>query len=284
MFPIILQNSVRQKSRLFPSIFRSQYLFSTVATNSTPTTTTSDPIASTTPAPLSSKRTQIPLTLRGGMGSKDSQKLRNGKKLFNLILFVNTLLLLLLFNHMCIYKYIEQGLVPGVIYGTDGKGRVVKVMVAADRLLLEREMRRRGAALENTVYDVSLPNGTSFTVVPRQLQLNPCKCLLPHIYIHTFVAQFSLYFFFFNHSYAPLFFFYLNGKFYHQYQFNSDGPTSERKFPRISSRYASQHPYRIHKHRGLCRLEERRASYHRKCGNRVCMRWRSPTEDLCRYE
>lgn len=64
---------------------------------------------------------------------------------------------------------------PGVVYGQQESGHVLKVMVAVDRLLIEREMRRRGAALENTVYEVSLPDGTVYSVVPRQVQLNPRK-------------------------------------------------------------------------------------------------------------
>jgi ribosomal protein L25 (general stress protein Ctc) len=53
----------------------------------------------------------------------------------------------------------EDGLVPGVVYGTDDDGNVVKHLVSIDRKQISREARARTVSLENTVYKLTLDLG-----------------------------------------------------------------------------------------------------------------------------
>lgn len=150
-------------------------------------------------------------------------------------------------------------------------------MIAVDRLLLEREMRRRGAAFENTIYDVSLPDGTAFTVVPRQLQLNPCKFLLLILIIiidcHTkFLTHLYFLIHYFIYLITRLNSTQLSSIYLHTISFVSDGQASECELFSLLSWYATEHPYRVHKHRGLCRPKKGRPSHNRQRGYRMHLR------------
>jgi ribosomal protein L25 (general stress protein Ctc) len=66
-----------------------------------------------------------------------------------------------------------EGKIPGVLYGVDKDRNVVKVLIYTELKEIEREVRIRGAALENTIYDLVV-EGNVHKVIPRQIHFNPC--------------------------------------------------------------------------------------------------------------
>ena len=65
-----------------------------------------------------------------------------------------------------------EGIIPGVLYGTDHQGNVMKLVIGIDKKILMKEMRVRNNSFENTLYEMNV-NGTKYMVTPRQLQVNP---------------------------------------------------------------------------------------------------------------
>eukprot|EP00601_Ochromonadales_sp_CCMP2298_P004258 CAMPEP_0173181066 /NCGR_PEP_ID=MMETSP1141-20130122/7074_1 /TAXON_ID=483371 /ORGANISM="non described non described, Strain CCMP2298" /LENGTH=100 /DNA_ID=CAMNT_0014104005 /DNA_START=140 /DNA_END=438 /DNA_ORIENTATION=+ len=50
----------------------------------------------------------------------------------------------------------KEGLVPGVLYGVDQDRNVLKTLVTVPQKELMRELRARGKAFENTVYEITM--------------------------------------------------------------------------------------------------------------------------------
>ena len=65
-----------------------------------------------------------------------------------------------------------EGIIPGVLYGSDHQGNVMKLVIGIDKKILMKEMRLRNMSFENTLYEMNV-NGTKYMVTPRQLQVNP---------------------------------------------------------------------------------------------------------------
>lgn len=62
---------------------------------------------------------------------------------------------------------------PGVIYGVDEDKNIVKILISVKENDLVVEMKKRGQSLENTLYEIHLPDETKHLVTPRQIQFNP---------------------------------------------------------------------------------------------------------------
>lgn len=70
---------------------------------------------------------------------------------------------------------ILENLVPGVLYGAVEEDSPVKVSLGVPMLELEAALRQYGRSVENTVFQLTLPDDTKRVVVPRQIQVHPCK-------------------------------------------------------------------------------------------------------------
>ncbi len=71
-----------------------------------------------------------------------------------------------------------DGLIPGVVYGKDDDGNVLKVMVSVPIKDLVKELRKQGKSFENTIYRVVVqPTGEQYITTPRQIQFNPSRKL-----------------------------------------------------------------------------------------------------------
>ena len=66
------------------------------------------------------------------------------------------------------------------MYGKDDDGNVLKLSIVVNLLDLNREVRRLGYSIENTLYEVEIDNGASYIVVPRQLQIDPCTVVFTY--------------------------------------------------------------------------------------------------------
>ena len=66
-----------------------------------------------------------------------------------------------------------DGLTPGVFYGTEDDGTPIRQMIALDTRLIQKEMRKRGVKLENTLYKLDIEGICSEFVVARNTQINP---------------------------------------------------------------------------------------------------------------
>lgn len=69
-------------------------------------------------------------------------------------------------------------MVPGVVYGVDSNGNVMKRLVYSSKREILRELNRQHFSFENTLYEVSLEAGSpaeGLLVTPRQLQVDPIK-------------------------------------------------------------------------------------------------------------
>ncbi len=51
----------------------------------------------------------------------------------------------------------------------------MKLNLSLDLKDVTREIRERGKAFENTLYELNLDNNTKHLVVPRQTQIHQCK-------------------------------------------------------------------------------------------------------------
>lgn len=71
----------------------------------------------------------------------------------------------------------KNGLIPGVLYGIDEDHNVVKFPIVTPIRDIVREMRTKGLSLENSLYTITLDNGTNHVVTPRQLQIHPLNDL-----------------------------------------------------------------------------------------------------------
>ena len=72
-------------------------------------------------------------------------------------------------------KMRHEGYIPGVVYGQGTSGEDHRVLVKVNLRELQREMRRVGKSLENTVYELQVEGGATETVTPRQVTFNPRK-------------------------------------------------------------------------------------------------------------
>jgi len=74
-------------------------------------------------------------------------------------------------------KMRDSGRIPGVLYGKDQNGRVLKQLISVETKALSREIRSRGVTLENTVFELNVMDEdgteTKHAVAPRQLTRNP---------------------------------------------------------------------------------------------------------------
>lgn len=78
----------------------------------------------------------------------------------------------------------SEGLIPGVLYGTDDDGNVLKTMITVDKKQLGVELIKKGKSFENTVYELKIQGGTNtdrLLVTPRQAQFNACTFLFHFI-------------------------------------------------------------------------------------------------------
>lgn len=67
-------------------------------------------------------------------------------------------------------------MIPGVFYGFED-GKDFKVLVMLEASVVSKEMRLRGAELENTLYNLDIKGLSKCLVVPRTVQINPRKWL-----------------------------------------------------------------------------------------------------------
>ncbi|RYG63531.1 hypothetical protein EON64_15765 [archaeon] len=113
---------------------------------------------------------QAQLRLSGQAGSRRSRQLRQGKlQKSPHFLFMTPLMQFL-------PGFTLEKQVPGVVYGQDDDGNVLKRMVTVDKLALTRELGKQGKSFENTLYELEVQEegqGTRYLVVPRQVQLCP---------------------------------------------------------------------------------------------------------------
>jgi hypothetical protein len=77
---------------------------------------------------------------------------------------------------------LSDNLVPGVVYGVDDDRNVLKIMVVADRPILEKQLRTFGRTFENTIHELFISGNegsehTKHLVLPRQTQFCPGNCL-----------------------------------------------------------------------------------------------------------
>lgn len=101
------------------------------------------------------------------------------------------------------YMRRDLGQLPGIIYGVDEifpltqeeieekemsqnqpgaeykqfryESRSVRIPVQVDIKAIERELKRIGRHFESTVYELLLDDNSRHFVLPRQVQINPCK-------------------------------------------------------------------------------------------------------------
>jgi large subunit ribosomal protein L25 len=72
------------------------------------------------------------------------------------------------------YVTTVDGYIPGVIYGKDDDGNVLKMLVTVPVKDLMRELRSKGKSFENTLYSIIVqPTGEQYYTTPRQIQFNP---------------------------------------------------------------------------------------------------------------
>ena len=68
--------------------------------------------------------------------------------------------------------------IPGVLYGKDAHDNNVKVNIQVEKKIFDREIRTHRYSIESTIYKLVLDGTTEHLVIPRQIQLNPCKHLI----------------------------------------------------------------------------------------------------------
>ena len=177
-------NSIGRKSNAFVNHVKwfsliSNRSFSSVATSPSENTNKSTSNTSSTSV---TQRPQLTAYKRLKAGTRTSLKLRQGVKIFHAITpiyFTPIFYIIYIIIKCYIYciVWIEHK-IPGVIYGVDKDKKPVKVLLTLDQKSLEIELRKHGASFENTLYDIRMEDGSTYTVVPRQVQFNPCTTLM----------------------------------------------------------------------------------------------------------
>lgn len=67
----------------------------------------------------------------------------------------------------------RNGAIPGVLYGSDGKGHDEKVMIAVPASEVDRFVKRLNLSFESTLFYLDV-EGEKTLVFPRQLSCHPC--------------------------------------------------------------------------------------------------------------
>ena len=71
-------------------------------------------------------------------------------------------------------KLRENGEISGIVYGKTKDGLTLNTRIKIKSTEFEKQLRLRGAAIENTLYQVVIDN-VEYNVLPRQIQFHPCK-------------------------------------------------------------------------------------------------------------
>ena len=67
----------------------------------------------------------------------------------------------------------QNGAIPGVLYGPDGKGHDEKVLIAVPASEVDRFIKRLNLSFESTLFYLDV-EGEKTLVFPRQLSCHPC--------------------------------------------------------------------------------------------------------------
>ena len=71
-------------------------------------------------------------------------------------------------------KLRANGEISGIVYGKRKDGLTLNTRIKIKSTEFEKQLRLRGAAIENTLYQVVIDN-VEYNVLPRQIQFHPCK-------------------------------------------------------------------------------------------------------------
>ena len=71
-------------------------------------------------------------------------------------------------------KLRANGEISGIVYGKTKDGLTLNTRIKIKSTEFEKQLRLRGAAIENTLYQVVIDN-VEYNVLPRQIQFHPCK-------------------------------------------------------------------------------------------------------------
>ena len=71
----------------------------------------------------------------------------------------------------------ENGAIPGVLYGSDGKGHDERVLIAVPTSEVDRFMTRLNLSFESTLFYLDV-EGERTLVFPRQLSCHPSRYLM----------------------------------------------------------------------------------------------------------
>lgn len=75
----------------------------------------------------------------------------------------------------------ENGAIPGVLYGSDGKGHDERVLIAVPTSEVDRFMTRLNLSFESTLFYLDV-EGERTLVFPRQLSCHPSRSLMCSYY------------------------------------------------------------------------------------------------------
>ncbi len=75
----------------------------------------------------------------------------------------------------------SSGVIPGIVYGDDGKGNKEEILVGVPQNELIRYLNKYKVSLECTVFDLMVEDKT-IRVFPRQLQCDPCMLLFDELF------------------------------------------------------------------------------------------------------